>query len=245
MTSAATPLVEVNDLVVRYGPALALSDVSLAVMPGTCMAVLGPNGAGKSTLARAMSGLVPVASGTITFDGKDITKTPPHLVRRAGMVYLPEGRGIFPALTVNENLRMASTLLPRTERKAALDRGFEVFPELTKRRGLRAGMLSGGEQQMLSLSRGLILSPKLVIADEMSLGLAPKLVEMVFESIERLKGTGATILLIEQFVHRALATADHATLLIRGQVAWHGPAASAKEEVLARYLGGSATAAAS
>jgi branched-chain amino acid transport system ATP-binding protein len=245
MTSSATPIIEIKDLCVRYGPALALHEVSLSITEGTCIAVLGPNGAGKSTLARVLSGLVPAASGTILFEGEDVTRTAPYLMRRTGLVYLPEGRGIFPALTVNENLRMASTLLPRAERKAALERGFEVFPELTKRRGLKAGSLSGGEQQMLSLCRGLILSPKLVIADEMSLGLAPKLVEMVFESIERLKQTGATVVLIEQFVHRALAAADYAALLLRGQIAWQGPAASAKEEVLSRYLGGTAAAAAS
>ena len=230
-------LLSVQDLRVRYGPALALDSVSIEIGAGQALAVLGPNGAGKSTLARAVSGLVPAEAGTVHFDGADVIGKPAHQIRRRGLVYLPEGRGIFPALTVAENLRMAASLLPRDARKAAIERGLQIFPSLAARRTTKAGMLSGGEQQMLSLCRAFILRPKLIIADEMSLGLAPKLVELVFESLAALRQDGVTIVLVEQFVHRALGFADHAVLVSRGRVAWQGPAGSAKHEVIARYLG--------
>jgi branched-chain amino acid transport system ATP-binding protein len=235
--TASQPLLSVKDLRVRYGPALALDNVTFEIAAGQALAVLGPNGAGKSTLARAVSGLIPAQAGAVHFDGIDVRRRPAHHTRRCGLVLLPEGRGIFPALTVVENLRMASALLPRDARKAAMDRGLEIFPSLAARRGMKAGMLSGGEQQMLSLCRAFILRPKLIIADELSLGLAPKLVELVFESLATLKQDGVTILLVEQFVHRALEIADHAVLLYRGRVAWQGPSGSARHEVLARYLG--------
>ena len=240
--TADQPLLSVRDLRVRYGPALALDNVSFDIMAGQALAVLGPNGAGKSTLARAVSGLIPAQAGAVTFDGVDTRRRPAHHVRRHGLVYLPEGRGIFPALTVVENLRMAAALLPRDARKTAVERGLEIFPHLAARRGMKAGMLSGGEQQMLSLCRAFILRPKLLIADELSLGLAPKLVELVFESLGSLKQDGVTIVLVEQFVHRALEFADHAVLLSRGRVAWQGPTGSAKHEVIARYLGETAAA---
>jgi branched-chain amino acid transport system ATP-binding protein len=235
--TASQPLLSVKDLRVLYGPALALDNVTFEIAAGQALAVLGPNGAGKSTLARAVSGLIPAQAGTVHFDAIDVHRRPAHHTRRCGLVLLPEGRGIFPALTVMENLRMAAALLPRDARKAAMDRGLEIFPSLAARRGMKAGMLSGGEQQMLSLCRAFILRPKLIIADELSLGLAPKLVELVFESLATLKQDGVTILLVEQFVHRALEIADHAVLLYRGRVAWQGPSDSAKHEVLARYLG--------
>jgi branched-chain amino acid transport system ATP-binding protein len=240
--TASQPLLSVRDLRVRYGPALALDNVSIEVSAGQALAVLGPNGAGKSTLARAVSGLVPGQAGTVHFDGTDVTRAPAHQIRRLGLVYLPEGRGIFPALTVVENLRIAAALLPRGDRKAAISRGLEIFPSLAARRTMKAGMLSGGEQQMLSLCRAFILRPKLIIADEMSLGLAPKLVDLVFESLATLRKGDVTIVLVEQFVHRALEFADHAVLLSRGRVAWQGPTSSAKHEVLARYLGETAAA---
>jgi len=240
--TAAEELLRVEELQVRYGPALALANVSLTLRTGDVVAVLGANGAGKSTLARTVSGLVPAGRGTITFDGKDITRWPAYRVRRGGIVYLPEGRGIFPALTVTENIQMAADLLPRAVRRQAIDDALELFPNLAARRSTRAGLLSGGEQQMLSLSRGLVTRPKLIIADEMSLGLAPKMVDMVFDSLGRLKAAGVTMIIIEQFVHRALAFADQCVLLSRGQVAWQGAPGAADREILARYLGESADA---
>jgi branched-chain amino acid transport system ATP-binding protein len=241
--TAEDSLLSVKGLKVRYGPALALDDVSLEVSRGDVVAVLGSNGAGKSTLARTVSGLVAPTGGSIHFEGRAITRRPAHRVRRDGIVYLPEGRGIFPALTVTENIRMASDLLPRAQRRGAIDNAMEVFPNLAERRGIKSGLLSGGEQQMLSLCRGLIITPKLIIADELSLGLAPKLVDMVFESLGRLKAAGVTMIIIEQFVHRALEFADHCVLLARGRVAWQGLPDRAGQEILARYLGEGAGAA--
>lgn len=230
-------LLSIQALTVRYGPALALQDVSAEVGAGETVAVLGANGAGKSTLARTVSGLVPAAGGTITFAGQDITRRSAHGIRRDGIIYLPEGRGIFPSLTVTENIQMAADLLPRAQRRRAYTDVMEMFPQLAARRRTRAGLLSGGEQQMLSLARALIVKPKLIIADELSLGLAPKVVDSIFEQLGRLKSAGVTMVLIEQFVHRALGLADHCVLLSRGRVAWQGIPDRANRDILAPYLG--------
>jgi branched-chain amino acid transport system ATP-binding protein len=231
------PILEVCNLDVRYGTSQALFGVSLAVQPGTVLAVLGANGAGKSTLARAISGLVPPTAGRVTFEGRDVTGLPAHRIRRLGLTHVPEGRGIFPGLSVIDNLRMAVAQEPRQERLGAIDRAIERFAVLGARRSQRAGSLSGGEQQMLSLARALAVSPKLVIADEMSLGLAPLIAESVFVGIEDARRSGVTIVLIEQFVHRALAMADHCVILTRGHVGWSGLASDAGQEVIDRYLG--------
>jgi branched-chain amino acid transport system ATP-binding protein len=235
------PLLSARGLAVRYGAAQALFDVSLDIPENSAIAVLGPNGAGKSTLARALSGLVPLAGGQIVLGGQDVSKRSPAAMRRAGIVHLPEGRGIFPGLSVMENLRMA-LVLEKGDRGASLERAFEIFPVLGRRRRQQAGTLSGGEQQMLSLARALMVSPRLVIADEMSLGLAPKLVDTVFESLGRAREAGVSVLMIEQFASRALAFADQALILSRGRVAWSGPTAQAGEELLHRYLGGATAA---
>ncbi len=235
--SVADPILKVTDVEVRYGAALALSHLSLDVGRGKVLAVLGPNGAGKSTIARAVSGLVPVKDGSIEFDGQDITRKRPDQIRRRGLVHLPEGRGVFTGLTVSENLRMAAAMLPRSQRKDAVDKAYSLFEVLGQRRKQIAGTLSGGEQQMVSLARALILDPTMVVADEMSLGLAPLMVDIVFEGLERARDAGVTIVIIEQFVHRALAFADDCVVISRGQAVWHGSAKDAKDEVLQRYLG--------
>jgi branched-chain amino acid transport system ATP-binding protein len=236
-------LLSVDGLDVKYGAVQALFDVSINVPAGAVVAVLGANGAGKSTLARTVSGLVPSAKGTVQFDGRDITKAKPHEIRRAGLVHIPEGRGIFPGLTVQENLRMAVRRVGTSdERRHGIDRAYELFPRLAERRTQRAGTLSGGEQQMLALARALAVPPKLIIADEMSLGLAPIVVDTVFESIERAAQTGVTVVLIEQFIHRALSLAGQCVILMRGSVAWSGASEQAQQEVLDRYLGESADA---
>jgi branched-chain amino acid transport system ATP-binding protein len=241
MTGAATPdsgvLLSVEGLVVRYGSALALSGISLGVARGSALAVLGANGAGKSTLARTVAGLVPCAAGRIVFDGRDITGLSAHNIRRLGIVHLPEGRGTFPDLTVEENLRMATAVLARRQRRTAIDSAMEIFPSLAERRSVRAARLSGGEQQMLSLARALVTSPRLILADELSLGLSPKLVDIVFDSLEALRADGVTIVVIEQFIHRALRFADAAVLFQRGEATWQGPASDAKGELATRYLG--------
>lgn len=222
---------------VGYGGANVLFDISLAAAGGSVTALLGPNGAGKSTLGRAIAGLVPLQQGEIWFDGAKISGVPAHRIRKAGLAYIPEGRGIFPGLDVLDNLRMAVRLLPSSGRAEALDDAFSTFPILGQRRHQRAGSLSGGEQQMLALARVLSTSPRLIIADEMSLGLAPKVVDIVLEGLERARTQGITIVLIEQFVHRALALADNCVIVSRGRVSWHGAAAAAQSEVLQHYLG--------
>jgi branched-chain amino acid transport system ATP-binding protein len=240
-TSESGPLLRVEHLAVRYGAAQSLFDVSVEIPANGSLAVLGSNGAGKSTLARAVSGLVPSSGGRIWFDGNDITKWSPAKIRRAGLIHMPEGRGIFPGLTVLENLRTALTT-QRTGKAECLEHSFELFPVLGQRRKQLAGTLSGGEQQMLSLARALMVSPKLVIADEMSLGLAPKLVDLVFESLGRMREAGVTVLMIEQFASRALDFADSAIILQRGSVTWAGRADDAGEELLHAYLGGATVA---
>ena len=236
----ADVLLEVENLDVSYALVRALFGVSLTVRRRELVAILGPNGAGKSTLARAVSGLVPSTAGRIVLDGNDITRWPPHKIRQAGLVHIPEGRGIFPGLSVAENLRMAVRSVGTTEeRRAGIESAFELFPALARRRSLRAWSLSGGEQQMLAMARALAVRPKLIVADEMSLGLAPLVVDEVFQRIEQAKRDGVTVVLIEQFVHRALALADTCVILGQGHVAWSGQAGDAKQEALDRYLGGS------
>jgi branched-chain amino acid transport system ATP-binding protein len=227
-----------DSLNVRYGASQALFDVSVDIPAGQVLAILGPNGAGKSTVARALSGLVPLTSGSIDFEGRDISKMPAHQRKNAGLTYVPEGRGIFPGLSVLDNLKMAARRAGgRSEREAAVARAIELFPILGSRSHQRAGSLSGGEQQMLSLGRALAVEPKLLIADEMSLGLAPIVVDAVFQSLEQVRDAGISVLLIEQFVHRALGIASQCVILSRGRVGWSGPAADAGLEVLDRYLG--------
>ena len=227
----------VEGLDVSYGASQALFGVSLEVASGTMVAVLGANGAGKSTLARAVSGLVPSSAGRIRFNGTDITKRPAFKLSAEGLAHIPEGRGIFPGLTVSENLRMAVKQLKRAEREAAMDAAIEHFPVLGQRRRQAAGTLSGGEQQMLALARALAVTPKLIIADEMSLGLAPLVADAVFEGLDQARRSGITVVLIEQFVHRALGLADRCVILTRGRVGWSGPAIEAHQEVIDRYLG--------
>jgi branched-chain amino acid transport system ATP-binding protein len=231
-------LLRAESLDVRYGPFRALFDLSLDVPKGGMVALLGPNGAGKSTLGRALSGLIPVTSGRIELEGQDITRWPAHRRRTAGIAYIPEGRGIFPGLSVIDNLRMAVRQAgTRAERDAAINKAIELFPVLGTRQLQRAGSLSGGEQQMLALARALAVDPKVVIADEMSLGLAPLIVDAVFEGLDRARNSGITVLLIEQFIHRALALADRCMILSRGHVGWSGAASDAGPEVIDRYLG--------
>jgi branched-chain amino acid transport system ATP-binding protein len=230
-------MLTIENIDASYGTSQALFSVSMEVETGSLVAVLGANGAGKSTLARTVSGLVPTTGGRIWFDGVDITKRAPHKLSAQGLAHIPEGRGIFPGLTVQENLRMAVKQLKRGEREAAIERAIQLFPVLGERRSQGARTLSGGEQQMLALARVLTVRPKLIIADEMSLGLAPLVAESVFEGLKEARRSGVTVVLIEQFVHRALALADRCVILTRGRVGWSGPATEAHQEVIDRYLG--------
>jgi branched-chain amino acid transport system ATP-binding protein len=225
---ATEPFLVVEDLDVRYGDARALFGVSLSVERGQALAVLGPNGAGKSSLAAAIAGRVAPAAGSLRVDGVDITGCGAHVVSRMGIAYVPEERAIFPHLTVLE---------PRAARATALERALDTFPVLGERRKQRAGTLSGGEQQMLSLARVLAAPPRLLIADEMSLGLAPRLVDLVFDSLQRARAEGVTVLLVEQYVERALEFAEEAVIMRRGRLVWRGPAGQAGAELASGYLG--------
>jgi branched-chain amino acid transport system ATP-binding protein len=236
---ASSDILEVSELCVTYADATALHEVSFAVQPRSVTALLGPNGAGKSSLARAVSGLVKAQSGRIRFDGADITSAPADRIRSLGLAYLPEGRGIFRSLTVEENLKVALHGAPKADRPVAIERAVELFPVLGERRRQTAGTLSGGEQQMLSLARVLTRQPRLLIADEISLGLAPLIVEEVFAGLQRVIELGVSVILIEQFVHRALAIADRCHVLRRGRLVWSGEASEAGTELVEHYLGGS------
>ncbi|MFA5883971.1 MAG: ABC transporter ATP-binding protein [Acidimicrobiia bacterium] len=232
-------LLRVTDLQVSYGDAKALFGVSFDVPAGSVTAVLGANGAGKSSLAAAIAGVVPPSGGTVEFDGQDVTGFAAHKMSRLGVSFVPESRNIFPHLSVRDNLRAQMRFtVPRAERAPALARALDLFPVLAERSRQAAGTLSGGEQQMLSLARVLAAPPKLLIADEMSLGLAPKMVDLVFESLRKIREEGVTVLLIEQFVERALGFADEAVILRRGRVGWQGHARDAGSELLEEYLGG-------
>lgn len=230
---------DLENLEVRYNESLAVDDVSLAVTPGSLHVLLGANGAGKSSLARACAGLVKTSGGRVLLDGIDISTYRADKVRRAGLIYLPEVRSIFRTLTVQENLRIAVRLVGgRVEQRDALDRAFGLFPFLGDRKKQLAGRLSGGEQQMLALARALAVSPRVVIADELSLGLAPKIVDQVFNLLADMKALGTTMIVIEQYAHRALTLADHCTILRRGSVVWEGAPADVGSDLLEHYLGG-------
>ncbi len=195
-----SPVLQVEDLCVRYGEATALSGVSFELGAGQALAVLGANGAGKSSMARAVSGLVPPSGGRVLLGGEVIAAWPAHRIRLAGLVYLPEGRGVFPDLTVLENLRMAGAALKgRQARRDAVERAMQVFPLLAARLHNPAFLLSGGEQQMLSLARALATSPRLLIADDLSLGLDPMMVDLVFNAITAARDTGVAVIIIEQY----------------------------------------------
>ncbi len=235
-------LLEVDDVDVFYGSVQALRGVSLQVDTGERVALLGANGAGKTTTLRTISGLLSPKRGSITFNGEDITGLPAYTVVGKGVAHGPEGRALFPGLTVEENLRFG--YLPRRKDKdgyeGALERAFEYFPRLRERRAQAAGTMSGGEQQMLVVARALMSSPKLLIVDELSLGLAPKIVSLLFDIIRDVNSDGMAVLIVEQFVHMALANTDRAYVLAKGEVVLERPSAEllGSEELLASYLGG-------
>ena len=232
-------MLEVRDLHAGYGLTRVLEGVSLHVNAGEIVAVLGSNGAGKTTLNMAISGLVKPRAGSVTFEGRDITGRPPAEIMGAGLIQVPEGRKIFPNLSVRENLELGSYRRAKPNRAQNLDRVFQTFPRLKERTGQAAGTLSGGEQQMLAIGRGMMAEPRLLILDEPSLGLSPLLVEEMFALIRRLHGQGLAIMLVEQNVAQSLDVADRAYVLENGRFAISGPAASVREdpELKRAYLG--------
>ena len=234
-------LLEVNNLEVYYGVICALKGISFTVNEGEIVSLIGANGAGKTTMMQSVVGIIPKKNGSVIFDGQDITKTPCHKIVQLGMTQVPEGRRIFQELTVYENLMMgAYTMRDQQKYKADLESIYERFPRLAERRNQIAGTLSGGEQQMLAMSRALMSHPKLLMLDEPSMGLAPILVDQIFEIIKELNAAGTTILLVEQNANKALQIADRAYVLETGSITLSGTGAelAQSDEVRKAYLGG-------
>ncbi len=232
-------MLEVRDLVAGYGGVPILRGVSLDVKAGEIVAVLGANGVGKTTLNRAVSGLIRPHSGSVIFEGAPVTGHSPTRIVAAGLIHVPEGRKIFPNMSVRENLELGSYRRARANRAANLERAFSIFPRLKERSGQFAGTLSGGEQQMLAIGRGLMAEPKLVIMDEPSLGLSPLLVEEMFGLIARIAGEGLAVMLVEQNVVQSLELASRAYVLENGAVVMSGPADELKRDprLMKTYLG--------
>lgn len=234
-------MLEIRDMVCAYGQISALKGISLSVKAGQLVALIGANGAGKSTTLRAISGLVPSRSGSLHFDGEDITGISAQRVLTKGIAHCPEGRRVFPHMTVAENLDMGAYLRSDTSEVAVdRDRIYGEFPRLAERRKQAAGTLSGGEQQMLAIGRALMSRPRLVMFDEPSLGLAPNIVERTFAIIRAIRDAGTTVLLVEQNAFAALEMCDHAYLLESGRVVLSGAGAELieNEHVRRAYLGG-------
>ncbi|VVE23097.1 ABC transporter ATP-binding protein [Pandoraea anhela] len=215
-------MLDVRNIHVRYGAVDALRGVSLQVPKGKTVAVIGANGAGKTTLMRAISGLVPLAGGEIACEEQTMSKCRPSVIARRGISLVPEGRQIFSRLSVEENLRLGGFWLARASYPEALERVMAMFPRLRDRFHHLGGLLSGGEQQMLAIARALLAQPRLLLLDEPSMGLAPAIVDEIFETLRTLRESGVTVLLVEQSVQRALDAADYAYLLDLGRVAAEG-----------------------
>lgn len=233
-------LLTLENLNVAYDRVQILKSLSLTIAPGEIVALLGSNGAGKTTTVKTISGLIPIRGGQIRFQDRDLTAKAAHDRVAAGLVQVPEGRKIFPTLTVAENLDLGAYLpKPKAQRARSRQRVMEMFPILAQRRNQAAGTLSGGEQQMLALARGLMTLPKLLILDEPSLGLAPLVVEEIFRAVERINAEKVTILLVEQNVGQALAIAHRAYVLEEGQIALcgTGPDLANDDHVRQVYLG--------
>jgi branched-chain amino acid transport system ATP-binding protein len=232
------PILSVQDLRVSYGRVEAVRGVSFTAEQGSLGTLVGANGAGKSSVINAVSGMLRPAGGRITFEGHDVTRTPAHKLVARGLVQVPEGRQILSTLTIEENLRMGAWHTGGTAQQS-IDAMYDRFPVLAQRRALPAGSLSGGEQQMLAIARALVAKPTVMLMDEPSMGLAPKIVDEVFRVIEEIRASGTTVVLVEQNARRALRAADHGYVLQTGEVVHSGPAAEllADERIVEAYLG--------
>jgi branched-chain amino acid transport system ATP-binding protein len=218
-----------------YGATPVIHDVSIQVPPSSVVALLGPNGVGKTTTLRVAAGMLRPASGAVVIGGTEVNRTSPFQRARLGVCLIPEGRGIFRSLTVRENLELQ---VPPWRRDGTIDAAIEAFPVLGQRLRQVAGSLSGGQQQMLALSRAYLAAPKVVLLDEVSLGLAPVIIDEIFGSLRALASTGVALVLVEQYVNRALELADAAYLMARGGIVWAGPAARLDQDALVNaYLG--------
>jgi branched-chain amino acid transport system ATP-binding protein len=234
-----SPLLEVSDVHTHYGAIEALKGVSLAVEPGEVVTLIGSNGAGKSTTLRSISGLTPSSSGSVVFDGEDISGVPAHEVVGRGVALAPEGRHCFPRMTVRENLELGAYLRRGGPQPEDFDRVFELFPRLKEREKQKAGTMSGGEQQMLAIGRALMARPKLLMLDEPSMGIAPILVQRIYETIAEINRSGMAILLVEQNANYALEAAKRGYVLETGRVVLTGDSAKLRDdpEVQRAYLG--------
>jgi len=233
-------MIELSGVSASYRRVPAIQDVTINVGEGEAVGLLGANGAGKSTTLRAISGLVKLTAGSVTFLGQDLASLPPHRITELGIAHVPEGRQVFPEMTVHENLEIGSYApRARADRARSLDLVYGIFPRLAERRGQLAGTMSGGEQQMLAVGRGMMLKPRLLMLDEPSLGLAPVMCDVTFEKIAEIHKMGTAILLVEQNVSRALGLVQRAYVLESGAVIMHGSSAELanSKQVQAAYLG--------
>jgi branched-chain amino acid transport system ATP-binding protein len=238
-------MLTIENLQAGYGKVEVLHGVTIKVPKGKIVTLIGSNGAGKTTTMRAISGMIKPVSGTVTLAGQDITGLESHQIAKRGLAHSPEGRRVFPTLSVLDNIRLGAfvrytNVRPKGDVEADLQKAMEMFPRLKERTNQLAGTLSGGEQQMLAMARAVMLNPEVFLLDEPSMGLAPILVEEVFNIITRLKGQGVTMLLVEQFAAAALKVADYGYVLENGRISVHGPADKLKDDpaVKAAYLGG-------
>jgi branched-chain amino acid transport system ATP-binding protein len=231
-----TALLELHNIRAGYGTIDVLHGVNLVLEPGQVYALLGPNGAGKTTTLSVCSGQIVPSAGQLLLDGREVNGTAPEALARAGMCLVPEGRGIFPNLTVTENLRMFT--YTGTSLDTILDKAFTQFPRLKERRKQVAGTMSGGEQQMLAMARALSTDPALLLLDELSMGLAPLIVESLYERVGELAKSGLSILIVEQFAQSVLGVATIASIMLHGRIVRTGPPAEVAEEVTEHYLGG-------
>jgi branched-chain amino acid transport system ATP-binding protein len=233
-------LLDVQSLTTSYRGLIAVSDVSIQVKEGEIVAVAGANGAGKSTLLKSISGMEKPRQGSITFAGEPIQALPAHLITARGLAYVPENRRLFPRLSVADNLRLGSYLYRKhPDRNAPLERVFALFPRLKERLPQRAETLSGGEQQMLAISRALMTRPRLLMLDEPSQGIMPKLVDEIFQAVQSIRATGVTVLIVEQRLAESLEIADRAYVLQTGRVVLSGTAAEVRDnpDIRRAYLG--------
>ncbi len=236
MTASDSPLIELIDVRAGYGSIEVLHGVSLSVPQGSVLALLGPNGGGKSTTLKVCGGFLPITGGDVRLAGKSIMGATPDHLARLGVCTIPEGKGIFPNLTVRENLRMATYTGVRFADVEA--RAYAQFPRLADRRSQLAGTLSGGEQQMLAMSRALATDPAILLLDELSMGLAPIIVQELYEIVAAVSATGVSILVVEQFARTVLGIADTAAIMLSGRITRVGPPSELKEELSSAYLGG-------
>ena len=239
VTQTTQPMLELRQITTNYGAIRALNEVSLKVNQGEIVSLIGANGAGKTTLLMTVCGNPRASSGSVWFEGENITNLASHLIMRKGIAISPEGRRVFPDLTVAENLKMGGFFLDKAEIEAGMEHVFELFPRLRERANQRSGLMSGGEQQMLAIGRALMSKPRLLLLDEPTLGLAPLIIAQIFEIIKTIRSAGVTVFLVEQNANKALAIADRGYVLENGRVVLEDTGANllVNPEVRKAYLG--------